>query len=211
MMKRTSKNVFATSLAAILLFVFTACDSNKTGQSASEQTAEEHTGHTETGASVADVPDYSAVSGEVKEQIRKTYQSYISLKNTLVAAKPDEAKQAAQALQANAEKITTAPIEGEAKAFINEQVNMINQHARQIANSGEIEAQRGQFDMLSSSLYAIMKATDANKETAYYQYCPMANNDKGAYWISENKEIRNPYFGDKMLTCGENKETLAAQ
>ena len=47
----------------------------------------------------------------------------------------------------------------------------------------------------------------ANK-TAYYQFCPMANNDKGAYWFSETEEIRNPYFGDTMMGCGETKETI---
>jgi len=42
----------------------------------------------------------------------------------------------------------------------------------------------------------------------YYQYCPMAFDNKGAYWISNETEIRNPYFGEKMLKCGENKDTL---
>jgi hypothetical protein len=36
----------------------------------------------------------------------------------------------------------------------------------------------------------------------------MAFNDQGAYWISDREEIRNPYFGDKMLTCGVVKEEL---
>jgi Cu(I)/Ag(I) efflux system membrane fusion protein len=45
-------------------------------------------------------------------------------------------------------------------------------------------------------------------KTTYYQYCPMANRDKGAYWFSETDEIRNPYFGEDMLGCGETRETL---
>jgi Cu(I)/Ag(I) efflux system membrane fusion protein len=36
----------------------------------------------------------------------------------------------------------------------------------------------------------------------------MAFNDKGAYWLSDKEAIRNPYFGDKMLTCGSVEETL---
>ena len=43
---------------------------------------------------------------------------------------------------------------------------------------------------------------------AYRQFCPMALGNKGAYWLSDKKPIRNPYFGDAMLTCGETKETL---
>jgi len=42
----------------------------------------------------------------------------------------------------------------------------------------------------------------------YYQFCPMAIDNKGAYWLSEESDIKNPYFGDAMLTCGETKETL---
>jgi Cu(I)/Ag(I) efflux system membrane fusion protein len=44
--------------------------------------------------------------------------------------------------------------------------------------------------------------------TVYYQFCPMMNNNKGAYWLSETSDIRNPYYGDAMLTCGETKDTL---
>jgi Cu(I)/Ag(I) efflux system membrane fusion protein len=47
-----------------------------------------------------------------------------------------------------------------------------------------------------------------DNDTTYYQYCPMANGDQGAYWFSSTKEIRNPYFGDMMLSCGETRETL---
>jgi len=43
---------------------------------------------------------------------------------------------------------------------------------------------------------------------AFYDYCPMAFNNEGAYWLSDQAAIRNPYFGDAMLTCGTVKETL---
>ena len=42
----------------------------------------------------------------------------------------------------------------------------------------------------------------------YKQFCPMAFNDQGGYWLSNSKEVRNPYFGDKMLKCGMVKVTL---
>jgi hypothetical protein len=67
------------------------------------------------------------------------------------------------------------------------------------------------LDMFSSSLFSLVKAFGATNQTAYYQRCPMANDNKGAYWISQEKEIRNPYYGEKMLKCGENKETLASK
>jgi Cu(I)/Ag(I) efflux system membrane fusion protein len=36
----------------------------------------------------------------------------------------------------------------------------------------------------------------------------MADNNKGAYWLSKSKEVQNPYYGQGMLTCGEVKRTI---
>lgn len=72
----------------------------------------------------------------------------------------------------------------------------------------DIEKKRESFEMVSSAFYDLLRAVRPNGVTAYYQYCPMAFNDKGAYWLSSADSIQNPYFGKKMLTCGEVKETL---
>lgn len=72
----------------------------------------------------------------------------------------------------------------------------------------ELEKKRESFEMISGAFYDLLRAVRPNGVTAYYQYCPMAFNDKGAYWLSSADSIRNPYFGKKMLTCGEVKETL---
>ncbi|MBX9784612.1 MAG: DUF3347 domain-containing protein [Chitinophagaceae bacterium] len=72
----------------------------------------------------------------------------------------------------------------------------------------DIEKKRESFEMISNAFYDIVRAVRPNGATVYYQYCPMAFNDKGAYWLSNADSIRNPYFGKKMLTCGEVKETM---
>ena len=61
---------------------------------------------------------------------------------------------------------------------------------------------------LSNHLLTAIKTFGLKGKTIYYQFCPMANDVKGAYWLSESITIRNPYFGEKMIDCGENKETL---
>ena len=70
-----------------------------------------------------------------------------------------------------------------------------------------IEMKRSHFSIVSNNF---AKAIDLfgveSNQSAYLQYCPMAFDDKGAYWISSEKEIRNPYFGDMMLKCGEVKK-----
>ena len=72
----------------------------------------------------------------------------------------------------------------------------------------DIEKKRESFEMISNAFYDILRVIKPAGTTIYYQYCPMAFDSKGAYWLSNADSIRNPYFGKKMLTCGETKETL---
>jgi hypothetical protein len=72
-------------------------------------------------------------------------------------------------------------------------------------NAGNIGHQREHFEILSKDMYDLVKILGGN-QTLYYTYCPMAFDEKGAYWLSETKEVRNPYFGSEMLECGEVKE-----
>lgn len=73
--------------------------------------------------------------------------------------------------------------------------------ASEMANSNEIKIQREHFEHLSSGMEVMLEGS-LESGTLYKQYCPMAFNNRGAYWISSGKDILNPYFGDKMLKCG---------
>ena len=73
--------------------------------------------------------------------------------------------------------------------------------------STDIASQRTQLGSLTEGMYQAVKKAKP-EGTVYYAYCPMANNSKGGYWLSEKKEIANPYYGSKMLKCGSVKETL---
>lgn len=70
-----------------------------------------------------------------------------------------------------------------------------------MASSEDIKVQRQNFEALSSGMETILEGA-IKSGMLYKQYCPMAFNNKGAYWISSSKDILNPYFGDKMLKCG---------
>ena len=70
-----------------------------------------------------------------------------------------------------------------------------------IANTSDIKKQREHFIHLSAHLINAVKTFGINQKV-YVDYCPMANNNVGAYWLSKDKEIRNPYFGADMLDCG---------
>lgn len=70
------------------------------------------------------------------------------------------------------------------------------------------EVKRIYFKSLSNLTYRFLKTVDVKNIQAYHQYCPMALNEQGADWLSASPKIENPYFGQKMLTCGELIDTI---
>ena len=84
----------------------------------------------------------------------------------------------------------------------------LKKDASQISKSNDVEFQRKHFNSLSENMYALVKNASGKERTIYQQYCPMAFNNTGAFWLASEKEINNPYFGDKMLHCGMVKEEL---
>lgn len=80
--------------------------------------------------------------------------------------------------------------------------------AQHIADTENVDHQRDHFNTLSDNIYKWVKESNVNDQKLYKQYCPMAFSNEGAYWLSAEKEVNNPYFGDKMLHCGSVKEEL---
>ena len=79
--------------------------------------------------------------------------------------------------------------------------------ASSISEISDIEEQRSHFKHLSAHLSKGVKLFGVNQKV-YEQFCPMADNNKGAYWLSLQEKIKNPYYGGKMLTCGDNKTVI---
>jgi Cu(I)/Ag(I) efflux system membrane fusion protein len=99
-------------------------------------------------------------------------------------------------------------LQGDAHMAWMEQLETLNPALKNIAESNDLEKQRLEYATFNLAFYKSLKMFGIDNDTTYYQYCPMANSDQGAYWFSDTKEIRNPYFGDMMLSCGETRETL---
>lgn len=78
---------------------------------------------------------------------------------------------------------------------------------KSIVEVSNIEEQRNHFKYLSSHLSIAIQLYGVN-EKVYNQFCPMASNNKGAYWLSKEEQILNPYFGEDMLKCGEIIQTI---
>jgi Cu(I)/Ag(I) efflux system membrane fusion protein len=79
--------------------------------------------------------------------------------------------------------------------------------AAKIKGSKDISSARTHFSSLSSQVIQLTETYRLTKSVVYKDYCPMAFDNKGGYWLSETEDIQNPYFGASMLTCGEVKQT----
>lgn len=133
--------------------------------------------------------------------------AYYGVKDALVATDAAKAKVQATALTAALGKVDAVTLSAADKKAL----EMAKMHAVAISKATDVDAQRGDFEMLSTSMISLAKATKPAKREAaptYVQFCPMAAKGKGASWLSDKKEVRNPYYGDKMLKCGSVKEEI---
>tara|TARA_Y100000815_G_scaffold46663_1_gene38286 strand:- start:364 stop:915 length:552 start_codon:yes stop_codon:yes gene_type:complete len=119
--------------------------------------------------------------------VADVYDNYNELKTALVNTDAGAAKSTAANLKTALEEI-------DGNDALKEQVSTLS-------NTGDIEQQRELFSQVTAGIKALVEGK-IEQGTLYYEYCPMAFNGKGAYWISNDKKIYNPYFGDKMLNCG---------
>ena len=140
--------------------------------------------------------------------VKAIVSSYLRLKNALVSDNSADAADAGKAVEAAFKNFDTNTLTADQKKVFIDIENDAVEHAEHIGeNKGNIEHQREHFEMLSNDIYDLVKTFDSG-QVLYRDFCPMYNKNKGAYWLSENKEIQNPYFGKEMLTCGTIKEEL---
>ena len=141
------------------------------------------------------------------EQLTDVYEAYLDMKNAFVETDAEKVSAEAKDVIAALENVNMGLLKGDAHMAWMDQLNNLNRNIEIISNSSDIAEQRTAFSRFNLAFYKSVKLFGLD-EKAYFQYCPMANNDQGAYWFSEIEEIRNPYFGDMMMACGENREII---
>jgi Cu(I)/Ag(I) efflux system membrane fusion protein len=141
------------------------------------------------------------------EQLTDVYEAYLDMKNAFVETNAEKVSAEAKDVIAALENVTMGLLDHDPHMAWMDQLETLNSTIETISNSNDIEEQRTAFSRFNLAFYKSVKMFGL-KEKAFFQYCPMANNDTGAYWFSETEEIRNPYFGDMMLACGENREVF---
>ena len=188
--------IFGFSIAALS---FTACNSgtNKSNENSSSKSdttqasAQANNTETKSGTSIAGI-----VTG------------YLRLKNALTNDDGNGAANGGKEIGDALQKFDKTSLTEEQKKTYDDVADDIKEHAEHISmNGSNVAHQREHFDLLSKDVYDLVKAFGSG-QTLYYDHCPMYNNNKGADWLSETKEIKNPYLGKQMPTCGTMKEEI---
>ncbi len=156
----------------------------------------------------APTPPQFEVDAKFQQQLAGVFTSYVVMKDAFVASDAGKVKQTAEKIETAIAGVDMALVTGAAHNDWMTYQQSLKTNVKAIQASADIEAQRTAFKNFSEDLYKTIKAYGLGGTTAYYEYCPMAFNNSGAYWLSDNAAIRNPYFGDKMLKCGSVEEEL---
>jgi Cu(I)/Ag(I) efflux system membrane fusion protein len=182
---------------------FTACKDN------GNNTATTETNTTAKAASAPAAPKSDLTQTQTDEMMNML-SGYYGLKDALVATDAGKADEAASKLLSAAEMFNHDL--GEQPQFneIHPQLKSVMSECEAIvaAKGDDIEKKREHFSAFSEAMFKVLKTANLKNGGVYQQYCPMAFNDKGANWLSAESEIKNPYFGKKMLECGEVKDSL---
>ena len=156
----------------------------------------------------AKVTEPSEDNSNTAESMKEMVGQYLQIKNALVNDNGEEAATAGNAFVASMGKMEKTTMSPEKVKIWDDLSDDAKEMAGHIGmNGAKLDHQREHFDMLSKDMYDMVK-TFGTDQTLYVAHCPMFNKKKGADWLSETKEIKNPYYGKEMLTCGSIKEEI---
>jgi Cu(I)/Ag(I) efflux system membrane fusion protein len=148
------------------------------------------------------------VSVEFQNQLKSVFNEYIKLKDALVKDDSKSVVAASKKLLDNIYKVDMKLLKSDDThnhwMSLEKEIKMATVS---ISKTSNLKEQRNHFKNLSTYLTNAIEVFGIN-EKVYHQFCPMADNNKGAYWLSKEEKVINPYFGNAMLTCGEIKQVI---
>ncbi|MDG1962402.1 MAG: DUF3347 domain-containing protein [Flavobacteriaceae bacterium] len=156
--------------------------------------------------------DHSMHSNKMDEMqdanpLSAVYNSYFAVKDALVKTDGTTASTSAKTLFTEINNVNMNNLSMEVHMAWMKVLENLKEDAEHIADTKDVSHQRDHFTSLSKNIYEVMKISKQDTPT-YYQFCPMANDGKGANWLSKENAIKNPYYGSQMLSCGKTVETI---
>ena len=149
----------------------------------------------------------TTANAQTNTGINKVLSAYIQLKDALVKSDGTSSSNASKTLLIAIQEVNMSELNTDTPAQWMKVVNDIKEDAEHISETKEITHQRDHFMSLSTNLYSVIKVSKLGTPV-FYEFCPMANKGKGANWLSLENKIKNPYYGNQMLTCGKVVETI---
>ncbi|WP_144893832.1 DUF3347 domain-containing protein [Flavobacterium tiangeerense] len=166
----------------------------------------EHANHSE--STTVEAKKLSAsIQAMETNPLKAVFDNYFEVKNALVKTDGNAASTKAKELLSAINAVKMETLNTDQHTVWMKVLKTIKVDTQIIANTKDAKKQRDHFDTLSSNIYALIKVSK-QKTPTYYQYCPMANNGKGANWLSKENTVKNPYYGSMMLSCGKVVETI---
>jgi len=167
--------------------------------------AEGHSNH----ANHSKAPTRGEANVAVQEvnQLKAVFDNYFEVKDALVKTDGNTASTKATALVSAINAVKMETLTTDEHTVWMKVLKNIKEDAEHIADTKDAKQQRDHFDTLSKNIYDLIKVSKQETPT-YYQFCPMANNGKGANWLSKENVVKNPYYGSMMLSCGKVTETI---
>jgi hypothetical protein len=204
------KKLILGLITTLSIFVY-SCGNNASSEKNEEQ-AQAPAAETATPEANAEVKvvkaSFTNVDAGAAAYMKKITDNYLQIKNALTAGKATEAGDAAKNMFEALKGFDKSLLSADQKKVYDAQEAGLKESAEHISKStNDIEHQRMHFSNMSEDMYDLVKAFGGGK-TLYHDHCPMAKDNKGAMWLSETKEIKNPYFGDKMMNCGSVEEEI---
>jgi len=191
---------------AIAATTLAACNSNSNKSKESQNRSQDIPAKPQTDKTT--VTTSSASDAKNAFSIKEIVSQYLQIKNGLANDNGKDAASAGKAFVELIGKMDKTSLTAEKKKIWDD----ISADAKEMAehigeNPDKLEHQREHFELLSKDMYDLVK-TFGGGQVLYKVFCPMYNNGKGAFWLSETKEIKNPYLGKAMPTCGTIKEEI---
>jgi hypothetical protein len=200
-------------ISAITLFIVTACNnSNKSSKGSDKSkmnsdTMQNTSAQQDTNMTTI-TPTFTNMDTKLSADIKAIVDHYLHIKNALVSNSGSDAASGGKEMANAMGKVDKSLFSAEQKKVYDDIEDDLKEHAEHIGeNAKDIDHQREHFTMMSEDVYDLVKAFGGG-QTLYHDHCPMANDNKGAMWLSETKEIKNPYFGGKMNECVKVQEVI---
>jgi len=152
--------------------------------------------------------EYVSINETTYTGLVRILDAYFAVKDAMVTSDAEQVRVAAEAMVAVVSEFDSSTLDEVTATQLTAEIDAIRYGSQSIFEAAGIEDQRTLMPALTENMEGLVRKYGASNGSVYKQYCPMAFNDTGAYWLSNSEEVINPYFGDMMLRCGEVTEKI---